>query len=113
MIKNSVRLLVFALLSVIFFSAFQILLSAESGIYDRIGIFPENGSQGIGEESINYFNGNLTLKFLDVHLPGANGFDLNIWRIYNSKLAEDSTGWNLAQFNQEPVIFLDQNFFSS
>ena len=86
--KNSVRLLVFALLSVIFFSTLQTPLSAESGIYDRIGIFPENGGQGVGEESINYFNGNLTLKFLD---------------IYNSKLAEDSTGWNLAQFNQEPV----------
>jgi hypothetical protein len=101
--KNSVRPLLFALVSIIFLSILQTTLSAESGIYDRIGIFPENGSQGVGEESINYFNGNLTLKFLDIHLPGANGFDLNIWRIYNSKLAEDSTGWNLAQFNQEPV----------
>lgn len=111
--KNSVRLLLFALLSVIFFSTFQTPLSAESGIYDRIGIFPEHGNQGIGEESINYFNGNLTLKFLDIHLPGPNNFDLNIWRIYNSKLAEDSTGWNLAQFNQEPLVFLAWNLFSS
>jgi hypothetical protein len=101
--KNSVRPLLFALVSIIFLSILQTTLSAESGIYDRIGIFPENGSQGVGEESINYFNGNLTLKFLDIHLPGPNGLDLNIWRIYNSKLAEDSTGWNLAQFNQEPV----------
>ncbi len=101
--KNSVRFLVFAIVSVFFFSTLQIPLSAESGIYDRIGIFPEHGSQGSGEESINYFNGNLTLKFLDVHLPGPNGFDLNIWRIYNSKLLEDNTGLNLPQFNQEPV----------
>ena len=63
---------------------------AGSAIYDRIGIIPEHGLHGaVPEENIDLFTGNLTLRFLDIHLPGANGLDLNIWRVYNSKIIRD------------------------
>jgi len=63
---------------------------AESGIYDRIGIIPEHGFHGaVPEENIDLFTGNLTLRFLDIYLPGPNGLDLKLWRIYNSKILKD------------------------
>ena len=55
-----------------------------SNIYDRIGIITEHGRFGaVPEENIDLFTGNLTLRFLDIHLPGPNGLDLKIWRVYN------------------------------
>jgi RHS repeat-associated protein len=64
--------------------------SARAGLMDRIGITPEHGFHGgVPSENINLFNGNLTLKYLDISLPGPNGFDVKIWRIYNSKLYMD------------------------
>jgi hypothetical protein len=74
----------------IVFSAMLSYLHAESGIYDRIGIIPEHGLHGaMPEENIDLFTGNLTLRFRDIFLPGPNGFDLNIWRVYNSKILSD------------------------
>ncbi|MCP4215775.1 MAG: hypothetical protein GY765_14065, partial [bacterium] len=46
--------------------------------------------------------GNLTLKFRDIHLPGPNGFDLDIWRVYNSKALKDNFVFNTPGFQQEP-----------
>jgi len=63
---------------------------AESGVYDRIGIFPEHGFHGaVPEENLDLFTGNLTLRFLDIYLPGPNGLDLKLWRVYNSKILRD------------------------
>ena len=60
---------------------------SESGVYDRIGIISEHGLHGaVPEENIDLFTGNVTLRFLDVYLPGPNGFDLKLWRIYNLRL---------------------------
>jgi hypothetical protein len=74
---------------------------AESGIYDRIGIITEHGLHGaVPEENIDLFTGNLTLKNLDIHLPGPNGFDLNLWRVYNSKILKDrllASAWGIQQ----------------
>lgn len=76
--------------NVIAFFLFELIvfiLNAESGVFDRIGIIVEHGKHGaIPEENIDLFTGNLTLKNLDINLPGPNGFDLNIWRVYNSKI---------------------------
>ncbi len=76
-------------------------MHAESGIFDRFGIITEHGMHGaVPEENIDLFTGNLTLKNLDVHLPGPNGFDLNIWRVYNSKILKDrfpGNGWGIQQ----------------
>jgi len=46
----------------------------------------QNNQFGIGEESINLFNGNLTLSYIDLQLPGYNGNDLIVQRVYNSKI---------------------------
>ena len=85
-----------------FVVSFSFMLKAESGIYDRIGIITEHGLHGaVPEENIDLFTGNLTLKNLDIHLPGPNGFDLNLWRVYNSKVIRDRLagggGWNIQQ----------------
>lgn len=40
-------------------------------------------------EQVDLFNGNLTLKFLDVFLPGPNGLNVEVWRVYNSKIFKD------------------------
>ena len=73
---------------IILFSTFPLM--AESDIYDRIGIIAEHGLHGaVPEENIDLFTGNLTLRFKDIHLAGPNGFDLEIWRVYNSKILRD------------------------
>ncbi|MDM7920216.1 MAG: hypothetical protein QUS12_13770 [Methanosarcina sp.] len=40
-------------------------------------------------EQVDLFSGNLTLKFLDVFLPGPNGLNVAVWRVYNSKIYKD------------------------
>ncbi|MFX1535259.1 MAG: choice-of-anchor D domain-containing protein, partial [Promethearchaeota archaeon] len=82
-------------------------LFSESGIYDRIGIIPEHGSHGaVPEENIDLFTGNLTLRFLDIYLPGPNGFDLKIWRVYNSKIVRDRFPGGAWGIQQEPYSWV-------
>jgi len=77
-------------------------LIAESDIYDRIGIITEHGLHGaVPEENIDLFTGNLTLRFLDIHLPGPNGLDVEIWRVYNSKIVKDNIPPNVPDYNQD------------
>lgn len=65
-------------------------LVAQSGIYDRIGIIPGHGTSGtLPEENIDLFTGNVTLRYRDVYLPGPNGLDVEVWRVYNSKILAD------------------------
>ncbi|RFT15310.1 MAG: YD repeat protein [Candidatus Saccharicenans subterraneus] len=78
-----------------------------NGIFDRIGIIAEHGFHGaVPEENIDLFTGNLTLKFLDIQLPGPNNFDLVIWRVYNSKILRDRIAGNPAVIQQEPYSWV-------
>jgi Domain of unknown function (DUF6531) len=66
------------------------ILHAQSGIFDRTGVIPGHGSHGsLPEEHIDLFTGNVTLSYLDFGLPGPNGLDVKIWRVYNSKILKD------------------------
>jgi len=81
------------------FSSLLVLLSllsatvlsyGQSGVFDRVGIIPGHGSSGsLPEENVDLFTGNVTLKYRDVYLPGPNGLDLEVWRVYNSKILKD------------------------
>ena len=82
------------------FFSFQIailfLLSAvsfsygQSGVFDRVGIIPGHGLQGsLPEENIDLFTGNVTLRYRDIFLPGPNGLNVEVWRVYNSKIYKD------------------------
>ena len=63
---------------------------SQSGLFDRTGAFSEHGIHGsMPFEHIDLFTGNLKLSFLDVYLPGPNGLDIRVWRIYNSKILKD------------------------
>ena len=74
-------------------------LNAQSGIYDRTGIIPGHGTFGsLPEENIDLFTGNVTVRYRDIYLPGPNGLDVEVWRIYNSKILTD---W---QPGQQPAI---------
>jgi len=65
-------------------------LQAQSGIFDRTGIVAGHGSYGsLPEENIDLFTGNVTLRYRDIYLPGPNGLDVEIWRVYNSKILKD------------------------
>ena len=68
----------------------------------------EHGMHGaVPEENIDLFNGNLTLRYLDISLPGPNGLNLNIWRVYNSKLYNDiGIGGGQPQLQQEPYSWV-------
>jgi RHS repeat-associated protein len=104
---NNLTLLkfLFCLFFIFFSTSFQ--TSAESGIYDRIGIIAEHGMHGaVPEENIDLFTGNLTLRNLDIHLPGPNGFDLDIWRIYNSKVLKDRLFGSAWGIQQEPYSWV-------
>lgn len=62
----------------------------QSGVFDRVGIIPGHGSHGsFPEESIDLFTGNVTLRYRDIFLPGPNGLNLEVWRVYNSKIYKD------------------------
>jgi len=70
-------------------------LSAQSGIYDRVGVIPGHGSFGsLPEENIDLFTGNVTLRYRDIYLPGPNGLDVEVWRVYNSKILKDRQSGN-------------------
>jgi len=74
-------------------------LDAQSGIFDRTGIVPGHGTSGsLPEENVDLFTGNVTLRYRDVYLPGPNGLDVEVWRVYNSKILTD---W---QPGQQPVV---------
>jgi len=65
-------------------------LQAQSSIFDRIGMIPGHGThRSFSEENIDLFTGNVTLRFRDAYLPGPNGFDVEVWRTYNSKILKD------------------------
>jgi RHS repeat-associated protein len=70
-------------------------LFGQSGIYDRVGIIPGHGSHGsLSEENIDLFTGNVTLRYRDIYLPGPNGLDVEVWRVYNSKILKDRQSGN-------------------
>lgn len=80
---------------------------AQSGIYDRIGIIVKHGLHGaVPEENLDLFTGNLTLRFLDINLPGPNGLDLKIWRVYNSKILKDLIPGSAWGIQQEPYSWV-------
>lgn len=70
-------------------------LQAQSGIYDRVGIVPGHGTFGsMPEENIDLFTGNVTLRYRDVFLPGPEGLNVEVWRVYNSKILKDRQSGN-------------------
>jgi len=83
-------------------------LYGQNNIYDRIGIITEHGLHGaVPEENIDLYSGNLTLRYLDISLPGPNGLNLNIWRVYNSKMVKDrETGGGLTFLQHEPYSWV-------
>jgi RHS repeat-associated protein len=83
------------------------LRAANNGIYDKIGIDVRHGLHGaVPEENIDLFTGNLTLRNLDIHLPGPNGFDLKVWRVYNSKIVQDGLGIGTWSLQQPPYSYV-------
>ena len=65
-------------------------LYGQSGIFDRTGIIPGHAVySSLPEESVDLFTGNLTLRFRDIFLPGPNGLNIEVWRVYNSKILHD------------------------
>jgi enediyne biosynthesis protein E4 len=98
---KSVIISILSVISIIITLSSVSPLYAESGIYDKIGLIVEHGLHGaVPEENIDLFTGNLTLRNLDIQLPGPNGFDLKIWRVYNSKIVKDrlaGSGWAIQQ----------------
>jgi RHS repeat-associated protein len=103
--KNGGRLLMVLVLSAIFFLT-GFILRSESGIYDRLGIWPESGYHGaFPEEHIDLFTGGFCLKFLDIWLPGPNGFDIKLWRCYNSKVLRDRLPGDAWGIQAEPYSY--------
>ena len=93
MAKN-LKALLFILLVLLVWNG-SALLYAQSGIYDRTGVIPGHGSSGtLPEENIDLFTGNVTLRYRDVYLPGPNGLDVEVWRVYNSKILKDRQSGN-------------------
>jgi hypothetical protein len=107
---NDGRLLIVLVLSFVFFLS-GISLHPESGIFDRLGIWPESGYHGaFPEENPDLFTGGLCLKFLDIWLPGPNGFDLKIWRVYNSKVLRDRLPGSIWGIQAEPYSYCGMGF---
>jgi RHS repeat-associated protein len=72
-----------------------LLLYGQSGIYDRTGIVVSHGTHGsLPEENIDLFTGNVTLRYRDVFLPGPEGLNVEVWRVYNSKILKDRQSGN-------------------
>ncbi len=77
------------------------------GLYDRIGIIAEHGLHGaVPEENIDLFTGNVSLRYLDIFLPGPNGLDVKVWRVYNSKLIRDRFSGGGPTIQQEPYSWV-------
>ena len=80
--------LVSVLLAMVFLSADR--LFAQSGIFDRTGIVPGHGAySSLPEESVDLFTGNLTLAYRDIFLPVSESLNIEVWRVYNSKILQD------------------------
>jgi hypothetical protein len=93
MSKTAMRLAPFLLGSLLLVLALD--LRGQSGIYDRTGVIPGHGSHGsLPEENIDLFTGNVTLRYRDIYLPGPNGLDVEVWRVYNSKILKDRQSGN-------------------
>jgi hypothetical protein len=104
--KEKVRRLLplFVLVFVLFIAGLP--LCPESGIFDRLGIWPGSAYHGaFPEEFPDLFSGGLCLKFLDIWLPGPNGFDLKVYRIYNSKVLRDRLPADLWSIQAEPYSY--------
>jgi RHS repeat-associated protein len=52
------------------------------------------------QETVDLFNGALQLTYRDIHLPGPNGFDLDIIRWYNSKINQKNTSCVTQSFEE-------------
>ncbi len=79
----------------------------QTKIYDRFGIIAEHGMHGaVPEENIDLFTGNLTLRFLDISIPGPHGLDINVWRVYNSKIVKDKQSGEAWGIQQEPFSWV-------
>jgi hypothetical protein len=77
-------------LFLVFFLILSRSLFAQSGIFDRTGVIPEHGLySSLPQESVDLFTGNLTLSYRDIFLPGPNGLNIEVWRVYNSKILKD------------------------
>jgi len=88
MAKN-LKALLFILLMLLIWTG-SAFLQSQSGLYDRTGFIPSHGSHGtLPEESVDLFTGNVILRYRDVYLPGPNGLDVVVWRVYNSKIFKD------------------------
>ncbi|OGD15985.1 MAG: hypothetical protein A2W20_07625 [Candidatus Aminicenantes bacterium RBG_16_66_30] len=62
----------------------------QSGVFDRTGLIPGHGTySSLPEESVDLFTGNLTLRYRDIFIPGPNGLNIEVWRVYNSKVLYD------------------------
>lgn len=83
-------------------------LHGQTNLFDRIGINIEHGLHGaVPEENIDLFTGNLTLRYLDIYLPGPNGLDVKVWRVYNSKIVRDRIiGGGDPAVQQEPYSWV-------
>jgi hypothetical protein len=67
-------------------------LWAQSGVFDRAGSIAGHGTySSVPGESVDLFTGNLMLAFRDIFLPGPEGLELEIWRVYNSKVLGDGS----------------------
>ncbi len=65
---------------------------AQSGVFDRAGFVSAHGTySSVPEETVDLFTGNLTLRYLDIFLPGPNGLNVEVWRVYNSKVLGDGS----------------------
>ncbi|HPW18836.1 MAG TPA: choice-of-anchor D domain-containing protein, partial [Candidatus Aminicenantes bacterium] len=83
------KLIMFLLTTALFvFSA--VSARAQTGIFDRTGIIPGHGTySSLPEETVDLFTGNLTLRYRDIFIPGPNGLNIEVWRVYNSKILYD------------------------
>src|SRR4030042_1193132 len=82
--------LIFLLCSFLFMQVFGARLFAQSKVFDLTGIIPGHGSySSVPGESVDLFTGNVTLRYLDIFLPGPNGLNVELWRVYNSKILKD------------------------
>jgi len=62
----------------------------QTGVFDRPGIIHGHGAySSLPEESVDLFTGNLTLRYRDIFIPGPNGLNIEVWRVYNSKVLYD------------------------